>query len=41
MSDGPWKSLPLRSHRKQVAKRVENDAFTLEECRDDRDHASQ
>lgn len=34
MSDGPWKSLPLRSHWKQVAKRLENDAFTLEERRD-------
>ena len=34
MSDGPWKSLPLRSHWKQVAKRLESDAFTLEERRD-------
>ena len=34
MSDGPWKSLPLGSHWKQVAKRLETDAFTLAERRE-------
>ena len=28
MSDGPWKSLPMRPHWKQVAKQAERDAFT-------------
>ena len=31
MSDGPWKSLPMRPHWKQVAKQAENEAFSLEE----------
>ncbi|MDE2716963.1 MAG: hypothetical protein OXI33_08100 [Chloroflexota bacterium] len=31
MSDGPWKSLPLRRHWKQFAKRVEIRAFSAEE----------
>ena len=31
MSDGPWKSLPLRRHWKQVAKQAENGAFSPEE----------
>ncbi len=31
MSDGPWKSLPLRRHWKQFAKRLENGAFSPEE----------
>ena len=31
MSDGPWCSLPMRMHWKQVAKRVEIDAFFPEE----------
>ena len=34
MSDGPWKSLRLGSHWKQVAKRLETDAFTLAERRE-------
>lgn len=34
MSDGPWKSLPLRPHWKEVAKRAENSVFTLEERRE-------
>lgn len=34
MSDGPWKSLPLGSHWKQVARRLETDAFTLAERRE-------
>lgn len=28
MSDGPWRSLPLRPHWKEVAKRAENGAFS-------------
>lgn len=35
MSDGPWRSLPLRSHWKQVARRAESAAFSAEEL----DHA--
>lgn len=31
MSDGPWKSLPMRPHWKQVAKQAENGAFSPEE----------
>ena len=31
MSDGPWKSLRLRRHWKQFAKRLENGAFSPEE----------
>ncbi len=31
MSDGPWKSLPMRPHWKQVAKQAENGAFAPEE----------
>lgn len=31
MSDGPWKSLPLRPHWKRVAKHAENGAFSPEE----------
>ena len=31
MSDGPWKSLRLRPHWKQVAKQAENGAFSPEE----------
>ncbi len=31
MSDGPWKSLPMRPHWKQVAKQAENEAFSIEE----------
>lgn len=31
MSDGPWKSLPMRRHWKQVAKQAENRAFSREE----------
>ncbi|MXX65555.1 MAG: hypothetical protein F4Z40_00725 [Chloroflexi bacterium] len=31
MSDGPWKSLPLRNHWKQVAKRAEKSAFSSTE----------
>ena len=31
MSDGPWKSLPLRRHWKQVAKQAENGAFSPRE----------
>ena len=31
MSDGPWKSLPMRRHWKQVAKQTENGAFSPEE----------
>ena len=31
MSDGPWKSLPLRRRWKQVAKRLENEAFSPQE----------
>ena len=34
MSDGPWKSLPLRPQWKEVAKRAENGVFTLEERRE-------
>ena len=31
MSDGPWKSLRMRPHWKQVAKQAENGAFSPEE----------
>jgi len=31
MSDGPWKSLPLRPHWKRVARQAENGAFSLED----------
>ena len=31
MSDGPWRSLPLRRHWKQVAKQAEKRAFSTEE----------
>ncbi len=31
MSDGPWKSLQMRPHWKQVAKRAENGAFSIAE----------
>ncbi len=31
MSDGPWKSLPMRPHWKQVARQAENGAFSPEE----------
>ena len=31
MSDGPWRSLPLRPHWKQVAKQAEIGASSLEE----------
>lgn len=31
MSDGPWKSLPMRQHWKQVAEQAENGAFSLED----------
>ena len=31
MSDGPWRSLPMRPHWKQVAKQAENGAFSPEE----------
>ena len=31
MSDGPWKSLPLQRHWKQVAKQAENGAFSPED----------
>ena len=31
MSDGPWKSLPMRPHWKQVAKRAETGAFSADE----------
>lgn len=31
MSDGPWKSLPMPQHWKQVAKQAENGAFSPEE----------
>ena len=39
MSDGPWRSLPLRPHWKQVAKRAENGAYSLEETFEARDAA--
>ncbi|MCY4572758.1 MAG: hypothetical protein OXF01_08135 [Gemmatimonadetes bacterium] len=31
MSDGPWKSLPMRRHWKQVAKQAETGAFSADE----------
>ena len=31
MSDGPWKSLPMRPHWRRVAKQAENGAFSTEE----------
>ena len=31
MSDGPWRSLPMQRHWKQVAKQAENIAFSPEE----------
>ena len=31
MSDGPWKSLPMRPHWKKVAKQAEREAFSREE----------
>lgn len=31
MSDGPWKSLPMRQHWKRVARQAENGAFSPEE----------
>ena len=34
MSDGPWKSLPMRQHWKRVAKQAENGAFSLEDLRE-------
>ena len=34
MSDGPWRSPPLGPHWKQVATRLETDAFTLAERRE-------
>ena len=34
MSDGPWKSLPMRPHWKQVARRAETGAFSQDELSD-------
>ena len=39
MSDGPWKSLPLRKHWKQFAKRLESTAFSPEEVAEALDYA--